>query len=168
MNSKTFNTFCKAVHKAKKVNAFHGTLLALDPGETTGWCVFEYLAANDSYVKVASGQLKTWPMQDFVNNFKQLLAMYKPTAIVHELYAVYEWKATDHSWSSVPTLRVIGGIEVFAIMADIPVYTQTAQIAKNFCTDDKLKTWGFYITGEKHARDAFRHAAYFLLFGPKD
>lgn len=41
---------------------------------------------------------------------------------------------------------------------------QMAVTAKNFCTDDKLKQWGFWQAGQKHARDSIRHGCYFLLF----
>jgi hypothetical protein len=39
-----------------------------------------------------------------------------------------------------------------------------AHQAKGFVTDEKLKAWGFYQKGVRHARDSIRHACYFLLF----
>lgn len=41
---------------------------------------------------------------------------------------------------------------------------QMAAQAKGFVDDDKLKAWGFWIKGKKHARDAIRHGVYYLLF----
>jgi hypothetical protein len=35
-----------------------------------------------------------------------------------------------------------------------------AGLAKTFATDDKLEAWGFWKRGQKHARDAIRHAVY--------
>ena len=160
-----FSTFCRAVHKAKKVTPFIGTVLALDPGETTGWSIFNSTDGKH-YNLVAQGQAKTWEMPEAVKNLADLLATYKPDHVVHEVYAVYEWKAQDHSWSQIPTLRIIGCLETLCIQQSIPYSAQTAQIAKNFCTDDKLKVWNFYIKGARHARDAIRHGTYFLMFRP--
>lgn len=42
---------------------------------------------------------------------------------------------------------------------------QGAGIVKTFCNDEKLKGWGFWKVGERHARDAIRHGAYFLIAG---
>jgi hypothetical protein len=36
-----------------------------------------------------------------------------------------------------------------------------AGLAKGFATDDKLKAWGFWQPGQRHARDAIRHALNF-------
>ena len=159
-----FSGFVKLARNAKKKPALANcTLLALDPGETTGWTV---LQAIDGRIElVEAGQVKTWEMPFAVSGFSDLLTKYKPTFVVHEVYAVYEWKAEDHSWSSVPTLRVIGCLETLCIQRGLPFSSQTAQIAKNFCTDEKLKAWGLYIEGKRHARDALRHGCYWMAFG---
>lgn len=165
MTSDKFSIFCQAVNRAKKVTPFIGKVLALDPGETTGWAAFQ--SEDGKYFKLfAEGQIKTWPMQDAVDQLQKLLDQVKPDHLVHELYAVYEWKSQDHSWSRMPTVRVIGCIETLCIQQNIPFSSQTAQIAKTFCTDDKLKTWNFYIKGQRHARDAIRHGCYYLMFRP--
>lgn len=165
MSVDKFSVFCQAANKAKKVEPFIGKVLALDPGETTGWCVFESLDGKHFKLE-AQGQIKTWPMTEAVANITDLLARGEIDYVVHELYAVYEWKSSDHSWSQIPTVRVIGCIETLCIQQNIPYSSQTAQIAKNFCTDDKLKNWNFYIKGQRHARDAIRHGCYYLMFRP--
>lgn len=164
MSSKpTFETFRMAVNKAKKVVPFKGRLLALDPGETTGWSMFSATAEKVSLTE--QGQICTWPQKDMVENLTKLIDHHQPDLIVHEVYAVYEWKADSHSWSQVPTLHVIGCLETLCHQKGIPYLWQTAQIAKNFCTDDRLKEWGFYIKGQRHARDSIRHGTYYLMFG---
>jgi hypothetical protein len=50
---------------------------------------------------------------------------------------------------------------------DINLYLQGAQQAKGFSKDDKLRAWGLYQVGKRHANDAIRHATYWLLFGYK-
>lgn len=160
----TFSGFVTLARKAKKKQPLTDcVLLALDPGETTGWTVLE---ARQGQIGIREcGQAKTWEMPFAVASLSELLTKHKPTFVVHELYAVYEWKAEDHSWSSVPTLRVIGCLETLCIQRGLPYGTQTAQIAKNFCTDDKLKGWQLYVSGQRHARDAIRHGCYWMAFG---
>ena len=46
---------------------------------------------------------------------------------------------------------------------NIPYKLQMAQQAKGFVTDAKLKEWGMWDIGHKHARDACRHCVYYLV-----
>ncbi len=166
--SPSFNKFCIAAQNAKKTKRFTGTLLALDPGETTGWTTFTYDKDRDQYTMLECGQATTFPMEQSVESLQNLLKKFKPDHVVFERYAVYEWKTDSHAWSDVPTLRVIGCIQTLCIQQGIPYSEQTAQVAKNFCTDSKLMTWGFYDRAQRHSRDAIRHATYYLMFGPKN
>jgi len=159
-----FNLFSEAVRKSRGQKAFRGILLALDPGETTGWCVWRCEPGEDD-VMIACGQMPSWPIQECVKNFQVLLNQYQPTYVVYEQYRVYEWKTDSHSWSDVPTLRIIGSMETFFLLRNIPYSHQTPQVAKHFVSDDKLKGWHLYDKGQRHSRDAMRHATYFLCFG---
>lgn len=85
--------------------------------------------------------------------------------VIYENYRVYAHKLERHSNSEVYTLRLVGVIEYLCdVKHKIPYYNQMAQQAKGFVTDDKLKKWGYYRQGLRHARDAIRHGCYFLLF----
>lgn len=132
-------------------------LLCLDPGETTGWAVFE-----DGMFS-ASGQAST-----AANGWKEIDKLFtdvNPTMLVYENYRVYSHKLERHSNSEVYTLRLVGVIEYLAeVKFGIPYFNQMANQAKGFVTDDKLKAWGMYQRGHRHARDAIRHGCYFLLF----
>ncbi len=139
----------------------NGIILALDPGETTGYVIFD--GSNSKILE--EGQIKTWPIESAIPALDYLFNTYKPSILVFESYQVYEWKKDEHSWSQIPTVQLIGCIKTLSIQNKISYITQTAQIAKSFCTDEKLQQWGFYIKGKKHARDAIRHGCYYLLFG---
>jgi hypothetical protein len=158
-----FSTFRNAVNK-QKAFSFEGIIVALDPGETTGAACFS--TTKDQAEMVYSDQLKTWPLEDGIVALTKAFGMLKPDLVVFESYQVYEWKTEDHTWSQIPTVQVIGMIKTLCIINNIPFKTQTAQIAKGFCNDEKLKEWGYWLQGLRHARDAIRHATYFLLFGP--
>ena len=45
---------------------------------------------------------------------------------------------------------------------DTTTFKQQPSEAKTTCTDDRLKQWGFWVPGSRHARDADRHAILFL------
>ncbi|MNO70446.1 hypothetical protein D3C76_613280 [compost metagenome] len=132
-------------------------LLSLDPGETTGWSVF-----IDGKLHEA-GQAKT-----FTGGWQEIDDLFdyvRPTMVIYENYRVYEHKLSRHANSEVYTLRLVGVIEYLCeVKYKIPYYNQMAHQAKGFVSDEKLKAWNMYQTGQKHARDSIRHGIYFLLF----
>lgn len=151
-------------------------LLCLDPGETTGWALFE------------DGKLTRWGQIPTVKNevihWTTLNALFIDTwqdFVVCEDYRIYQHKLARHSFSPVLTLRLIGGIDLLCNLgwynfdgidefdhsynkSTCPIHYQMATTAKTFCTDERLKQWGFWQESMRHARDAIRHGCYFLLF----
>lgn len=161
-----FTKFAHATMSYKKLPFKEQNLLALDPGETTGWSNFQN--NSDGLILLGRfGQVKTWPEEDMVKSLTGLFDLIKPDTVVYERYAVYAWRAREHTWSNVPTLQIIGCIRTLCLQRGIQnVHEQTAQIAKGFCTDDNLRMWGLYERGQRHARDSIRHGAYYTMFGP--
>ncbi len=137
---------------------YHGRILCLDPGETTGVAVF-----HDQHLVVV-GQIRTKNLKLAGEDFERLLEKHKPHIVVVEDYRVYSWKTKQHEWSALYTPKLIGFIEGFLAMYPLPMVKQMAHQAKYFCTDDRLKEWDFYVKGQPHARDAIRHGCYYLLF----
>lgn len=133
-------------------------VLALDPGETTGACVFQ---GSDllNYT-----QLITKSVPEGAATVKGYIIAWQPEVVVMESYRIYSWKTKDHTWASLHTPRLIGAIEYVCYDMELAIKQQSAQQGKGFCTDDKLHEWGLYKEGQKHARDAIRHACYYLLF----
>lgn len=138
-------------------------LFAMDPGETVGYAVFrgpELLLADQSRLRRPS---------DIDATLTALHAIHGvPDVMVVEAYRIYPNRAKQHINSDLFTPRVIGGIEVWsAIIKPTPkLVFQMASQAKGFATDRKLRDWGLYQRGARHANDAIRHAVYYLLFGP--
>ena len=133
-------------------------ILALDPGETTGYAVFDGVFFD------RLGQINTGHVDTSVIPLRKLLQDINPNIVVVEEYRVYAWRVKQHSWSILHTPRLIGCIETICEIHRKPIAMQGAGIVKQFVTDDKLKNWGFYIKGQSHARDATRHACYFIIF----
>lgn len=133
-------------------------VVGIDPGETTGICCFEGPDLLDAR------QLKTKDAADGGAQILRYIKEWNPNVLVVEDYRVYAWKTQDHTWASLHTPRLIGILEYIGQTECIPVVKRMAQQAKGFCTDDKLKAWGLYQKGQRHSRDAIRHAVYYLLF----
>ena len=142
---------------------FKGTLLSLDPGETTGYSVFKCNGMQAPNLE-EQGQLDTKDEYNAANNLEILFDRIKPNHIVYEDYKVYAHKTESHANADLFTPQVIGMIKFLCIRRGILPSKHMAVLAKGFVTDDKLKAWGFYIKGKRHARDAIRHAIYYMLF----
>lgn len=143
---------------AKSLEGFDTRVVGLDPGETTGACAFKGKEMLDAR------QLPTGLVGKGATEILNYLLAWEPSIVVMEDYKVYAWKTKDHAWASLHTPRLIGAIEFICYRHDCPIQKQMAQQAKGFCTDDKLKAWGLYLPGQRHSRDAIRHAVYYLLF----
>ena len=142
---------------------FAGKLLALDPGETTGYAVFN-CSAGKSPILEDCGHIDTSGIESAVKHLTMLLNDVRPDRVVLEDYRVYAAKTEQHTYSNLMTPQMIGIILAFCEQRKIGTAKQMASLAKGFCTDDKLKFWKMYIRGKKHARDAIRHGIYYLLF----
>jgi len=135
-------------------------LLALDPGETLGWAMFK------------DGRLYSIGQEQLVHNresidftkIEKVVGNANPSVVVCEGYRVYPWKRDAHVWAELITPRIIGAIEMVCSVNNIPLYFQSAAAAKGFCSNKKLKNWGYYHESFKHGRDAVRHGCYWLLF----
>ena len=144
----------------KKGVSIPGTLLAFDPGEITGCCVFKD-GKPVEFRQLPTVNKKTrdyeWSIiEEFIDEIK-------PDAVIIENYRIYAHKLEQHSSSDVPTLQLIGAIKYMLFKRNIPYKLQMAQQAKGFVTDAKLKEWGMWDIGHKHARDACRHCVYYLV-----
>jgi hypothetical protein len=128
-------------------------LLSLDPGLTVGWSLW----INGHLSKI--GECAGTPQR-----LDDLLRSLRPTLVVAESYRIYSWMLKEHRFSDVPTLRLIGAIELICVQLNVRLVTQTAQQGKSFATNTKLHQWGFYRAGLRHSMDAVRHAVYYLLF----
>lgn len=144
-----------------------GLVLCLDPGETTGWSLF----GGGELIEWGQEATGTEPalMADFVNSIE---AAYHSVLdwpdglerIVYEEYRVRGNKAQEHIGSEVVTIQHIGAIKVVANELGLKLVKQSAGMAKGFASDRKLRAWGLYQTGLRHANDSIRHGVYWHLF----
>lgn len=128
-------------------------LLALDPGETTGYCVADY-----------NGVIKEAGQFPAATRLDHILMIYKPKVTVMESFRVRVVAAVIGS--TVPTLKIIGVMEYLcAQRGSNVVWQQPSQ--KAFFDNGRLKRLGLYRKAEPHATDAIRHLFYYLTFTVK-
>ena len=159
-----FSQILQSVRKGVYPNGHDVKVLALDPGETTGVCTLS-ISRDLRKVRLDSvGQLNTGLLIPGGKAVRKHIELQQPSIVVIEDYKIYGWKADSHSWSNLHTPKLVGLIEFFCDEMHIECTKQSAQTGKGFCTDEKLKEWGFYQTGLRHANDAIRHACQSVLF----
>ena len=135
-------------------------VLCFDPGETSGWALFEHCDL------MAWGQITTKTPLQATQNFQAVIRQCQPQWVVIEDYRVYKNKVQEHANLDLVTPRNIGTIETLCTLHDplMPITKQMASVAKQFAYDRRLTNWGFNPKQAKHARDAVRHGCYFLTF----
>ena len=117
-------------------------VLAFDPGETTGWAVL-------SPGNLEAGEFPAW------QEVRNIIKHYSPQMIVIEEFRLRPSAALALTWTTFPTIEVIGVIKFLAESFNIPCKTQTAAQAKVFKLKLNLKA----LEGvPNHAGDALRHA----------
>jgi hypothetical protein len=162
------------------------TVIGIDPGQTTGYAVLSVpedalLGArgpNDKLHRHVTineiGQIDCAPPWEnrSASELAEIKLMHYPLDSVFVIEDfIIDFRRIDQQRSTLSPVRVTAKIEmalwVDASMArknveDI-LFFQSASLAKTTCTDDRLKEWGLYDrTSGVHARDAMRHAYYFL------
>lgn len=166
-------------------------ILALDPSGafkegngTTGWCIMN--TTDDVISKIGDikaikyGQAEAyWHRHlDLIDHFYK---KYKQRfCVVMEDYLLYSNKALEQSNSRMETCKVIGIIQHYCWLKNIPYFMQTAAEVKPRWTDSILhykkyivrqgKDFALPATNEhihRHSMDAIRHAVHFKTFKNK-
>jgi len=167
-DSTDFATPIPAFRRFRK-NKWPGQLLTFDPGETTGWSLWE-----DGHLEQC-GQLDTDDvpqaallLADFFDVYNFVHEHKYQCYVVIEEYRIYSWKTESHAWKDIHTIRLIGAIEAILAMRGLEDRYQMcgAGLAKTFATDEMLKSWGFWKPNRRHARDAIRHGCYYYATEP--
>lgn len=154
-NPTSITNLPELVSRTRRTARFEGRVLAIDPGETTGWATFEACDLTQA------GQ---FPVND-LEAFDTFVTDHRPDVMVIENYRVYASRAAQHVGSEVNTAQYIGILKFLGGMYQIPIALQMAHQAKGWVSDARLHQLGLFQTGHRHANDAVRHGVYWLLFG---
>lgn len=131
-------------------------ILALDPGGTTGWVLFD----PDTGQLAGSGEARG--REALYQLFDGLTSYGRPLVVVCEKYTVTA--RTAKLSQQTDALKIIGMLEYACAKAGIPLHEQTPAQAKLFSTDEKLTVLGWYKATEGgHTNDAIRHLLRWLI-----
>lgn len=148
-------------------SAYVYTVVSLDPGGTTGWCVLgvhsDAVSSGDPEIKIldniefwAAGQY-TGQEFDQVDEIVALIAAWPTARLVSEQFTL----RTRVTSSEVFSLERMNSMIGWAIRPRYLVLQQPS-LAMTTITDERQKDMGMWIPGQEHARDATKHGLTFL------
>lgn len=131
------------------------TVLALDPGVTTGYA---YCEVEDGRIAtdIILGQSILSPAGLF-----GLLESVNPTFLIAESF---EYRQEQRDGLVLTSRNLLGVCELWAELRNTQYRSQSASTGKAFFRDSKLREIKKYQRGKRHARDAQRHLLTFLCF----
>jgi len=141
------------------------SILALDPGGTTGYC---YATISENVVILTPREARWSPGQlyEFLFGF---MGEDQGRAKSHVIYEDFQFRQGIRTGLDLTPAKLIGVIEVFSERSQfVKFYVQQPSIQgdKAFFTNDRLKELGAYWPhGKGHARSATKHLLYWLKFG---
>lgn len=171
----------------EEINYDTATIIAIDPGGTTGWSLIsvvpEVLLYSDAYIldNIVTHQHGQVDCGSYRGNLGS--SLHNGISTHGEFSGVYDLAKFVRSWPSAAVVIEDFTLRQFRMDRDLlsPVritsaigysmwkdgrdyHVQSPADAKGVCTDDRLKQWRLYdATGSlQHARDADRHAILFL------
>jgi len=133
-------------------------IAAIDPGGTSGWALGE-LGADGGIRSVSYGEAEDpYELADFLLNNRLHVC-------VVEDFVAYAGRShtgqkAETGFSPILVQGILRGWERKAHL-DLQWELQSAANAKGIITDERLKSMGYWIKGQPHARDALRHLALF-------
>lgn len=142
------------------------TVIALDPGETTGYFIKKY----DDTKPLAEGEIVAGGTvgRNHLEVYK-LLATYHPDIVILETFALYPGKAKSLAWNSFYPCEVIGVIKLWIMnqqAAGVPTkQVDQAPSVKKYA-GGLQEDWQYFqhnMLNEKvteHVKDAYMHIKY--------
>lgn len=138
-------------------------VLALDPGGTTGWAIFQVhpdAMTGDPEIPVldniewwTAGEV-TGKQDDQIDELVKLIEEWPAARLVTENFRVRSIQALLDPAEINAVLR-------WAVRPRYFVY-QEPGLAMSTVTDERQKLWGYWLPGKPHARDAVKHGITFL------
>ena len=133
-------------------------ILALDPGESTGWV----LGTETEAIRGGTCGRNH-------REVARLIIDEKPDIIVLERFNLYPGMAKSLAWNSFYPCEVIGVIKYIAMSMDTPIVEQAPSVKKYAGDIQKYVDWHFIkdrcTKVTEHTKDAYQHYRYFLIHG---
>lgn len=137
-------------------------IIALDPGGTTGWALWEQHLAIHGTAKDVWNVGQMGPEDHHSDLYAHLERCHTHEfTVVCESFEFRQNRQRDNI--NLMSREYIGVTKLFGQERSTPVVFQTAARAKGFVTDQKLKAMGLWWPGNKHAMDAMRHLITYMV-----
>lgn len=142
-------------------------MLTVDPGEDTGWSVWE----DGKLIEAGTEKLWTFPHRvwEGVNVLQNTVPVSEENEIfcgvqrfVVEDFKIYPWKAKELGWDRVRTARLIGALTFIAAIQGIDFVLQPAKIKERAEAAGAEEFFLKPLHENRHANDAIRHGVYYL------
>jgi len=130
-------------------------VLALDPGETTGYAVIDsnrFPEDSADFGVLDAGVISKW------RGIQNIMECYHPRTVVAEQYRLYPGLAKVQSYSTMVAARVLGVIEFLCEHHGIPLVEQASSVGKSYQLPPSLHR----AFKSPHIRDYLRHTMAFL------
>lgn len=131
-------------------------ILALDPGETTGYAFIEQ--AEGASPKEVQPVIRSYGVVPLWSGIDSLVDTCEPDIIILEAFRLYPHKARQQYWNPMLTSQVVGVVKYIAEQRKIEVVEQSASFGLSY----ELDTTDFREVRNRHARAALRHALSYL------
>lgn len=146
------------------------TILALDPGGTTGWARFRALAMYNPILsqteyydtKWTRGQLGPEPHHQALTTLLEM----SYTEEYHIVCESFEYRNNSRAGLVLDSVEYIGVTKLFLLQEkrfNVSLHMQTASMGKGFVKDENIKKLGLWFPSQKHAMDATRHLLYYMI-----
>jgi hypothetical protein len=155
-------------------------MLTVDPGETTGWALWD-----EDGDPVEAGQTPLWQFLDAVDDHYRRPATYTlmktgvlpkrsfelrtalrdvaPALIVAEDFRIYEWKCKELAFDGVRTARGLGALQQTARAAGIDFVLQPAKIKHTAQAAGAEELYYEPVHENRHANDALQHGVFYKV-----
>ena len=126
-------------------------ILTIDPGHTTGMAFHDFTSSDKPETLMPVG------LGNAYNEFFSFIANNALDLVVCEKFTITSATSKKSRGGSNEAIELIGVARYMAWDHSVSFEEQSPADAKNFCSDEKLRRLGWYVSGLDHARDALRH-----------
>jgi hypothetical protein len=153
------------------------TVVAFDPGGTTGWSVMDTRLMNLSSSRSIAESVQGWwhgqiPCNEGGDSEKRGISAMETlveqqwarpgVSAVAVVMEGFDLRTARRDRETLSPIRIIAGLEQLLWETGQKIWFQQPS-DKPTCNDNRLRNWHFYAAdGQEHARDADRHALFFL------
>jgi hypothetical protein len=146
------------------------TVIALDPGGSTGWALYQ------AQLLVTPGGTPEWYDEKWLSgtlnqpdHHRTLYGLLEQhhTQQYHVVVESFEYRNKSRPGLELVSKEYIGVAKLFCQDRKVPYYSQTASQGKGLVKDYNLRNLGLWFGGResRHAMDAARHLVYWLVTG---